>query len=743
RSFACGYELSGLYTVGGKNADFDSLSTALRSLYACGLDGNVVFNINSGTYIQDIDLSTAFMDASSSYTVTFTSSAKNADSVSIVSTGTILNMANVKNLTFSHLTFDARSGINAITFNNNCNSINIHNCKILMNPISTNSANIGIYKPNNTNTIDMISIKNNYIDGGYYGINFYGGYYSSNYFYGTNIVIDSNIISNAYFCGLQTYYTSFTSISYNQITSRSSDSYTNFHGMYLNYSNATIIGNKISNPTAISQPYGMRFSYINYMNTSESALIANNEIITNASYSAYGIYFDSYYYRANIFNNSILCKGGSSATSNRGIFITYFTTSSCLLSVKNNLLVNQTYGYPIYFNQTPPASVLTIDYNNYFAPTYIGYYNASITSLSAWKTATSQDAHSVNVNPSFKNININLDLNHSNGLRCLRNTLVQTDINNIARKNNTTIGAYEVIFDLEITKLNKPTHASSFCSQENTDVEVVISNLNQTGINFSIEPIYLHISITGAINYQKDTVISVGSISGLQKDTFLIIPNLALIDTGIYNIKTYINNIDNNINNDTLNSYIYVNPIYSHYDTLTICDSDLPYTYGDSIFPKGTSTGPYTVHYTLSTGCDSLINLALIVNPTYHHYKTVSICDNELPYTYGDSIFPVGTASGTYPVHYTLPTGCDSLITLTLNVNPTYHHYKTLTICDNELPYTYGDSIFPIGTASGTYPVHYTLPTGCDSLITLTLNVNPTYHHYDTITICDNDLPIT
>ena len=166
RSFACGYELSGLYTVGGKNADFDSLSTALRSLYACGLDGNVIFNINSGTYIQDIDLSTAFMDASSSYTVTFTSAAKNADSVSIVSTGTILNMANVKNLTFSHLTFDARSGINAITFNNNCNSINIHNCKILMSPISKNSANIGIYKPNNTNTIDMISIKNNYIDGG-------------------------------------------------------------------------------------------------------------------------------------------------------------------------------------------------------------------------------------------------------------------------------------------------------------------------------------------------------------------------------------------------------------------------------------------------------------------------------------------------------------------------------------------------------------------------------------------------
>ena len=175
-----------------------------------------------------------------------------------------------------------------------------------------------------------------------------------------------------------------------------------------------------------------------------------------------------------------------------------------------------------------------------------------------------------------------------------------------------------------------------------------------------------------------------------------------------------------------------VNPTYNHTDEVTICDNLLPYSYGDSTF---TAAGTYPVHFTLSTGCDSLVTLTLNVNPTYNHTDEVTICDNLLPYSYGDSTF---TAAGTYPVHFTLSTGCDSLVTLTLNVNPTYNHTDEVTICDNLLPYSYGDSTF---TAAGTYPVHFTLSTGCDSLVTLTLNVNPTYNHTDEVTICDNLLP--
>ncbi len=186
-----------------------------------------------------------------------------------------------------------------------------------------------------------------------------------------------------------------------------------------------------------------------------------------------------------------------------------------------------------------------------------------------------------------------------------------------------------------------------------------------------------------------------------------------------------------------------VNPSYSNTDVATICDSELPYTYGDSVFPIGTITGNYPVHFQSVSGCDSLITLSLTVNPSYSNTDVTTICDSELPYTYGDSIFPVGTVTGDYPVHFESVSGCDSLITLSLTVNPSYSNTDVATICDSELPYTYGDSIFPMGTVTGDYPVHFESVSGCDSLITLTLTVNPTYSNTDAVTISESDLPYT
>jgi hypothetical protein len=189
--------------------------------------------------------------------------------------------------------------------------------------------------------------------------------------------------------------------------------------------------------------------------------------------------------------------------------------------------------------------------------------------------------------------------------------------------------------------------------------------------------------------------------------------------------------------------YLNVYPTYLHTDTLSICSNELPYAYGDSIFTLASTNGMYPIHFTSTHGCDSLIMLTLYINNSYAHYDTVSICSSELPYIYGDSIFDVGTSSGDYSIAFTLPTGCDSIITLHINIHPVYIHTDTLSICENEFPLTYGDSIFNVGTSSGDYQISFTLPTGCDSIINLHLNVHSTYHHFDTLTILDIDLPYT
>ncbi len=735
-SFACGAELSGIYTIGGSSSDFEDIATAIRVLKSCGINENVVFQIKSGVYNENISLLESFMDASSPYTVTFTSAANHADSVVIKSNATAIELGDVKNLIFEYLTIDVTNGQNGIHFSDGSENIKIEHCKIKLNPTSTNNTHIGIYKPNNTGMLDNVIIKNNWIDGGYYGIQMYGGYVSGTYYLGTNIVVDSNIVSNSYYCGMYFNYSDIESISYNQISSRASNPYTYYYGIYVTYSVANIIGNKISNPTIInSYSYGIYlYYYFNYYFSTVPGLIANNEIITNTGNRSYGIY-TNYYIRANIINNSIYSKGGANCN---GIYVANLT-SGITINIKNNNLVNQA-GYPIYLN-SGSLSDLTMDYNNYYAPTYIGYYSGGITSLSTWKSTTGKDQHSVNVLPNFIDTNVNLELQHGIGLNCPRDIDVLTDIKGLSRKTITTMGAYEPKYDLELTSIAQPINNSNLCLLEPTDIKLVISNLDPVPVDFTNDSMRVHIRITGTMAYQKDTTIKIGNIIGYGRDTFTVVPNYTSLDTGRYYILAYIDNMDINPINDTVRSNFYVEISYQHKDTITLCDDEFPFKYGDSTFKVGTVSGNYPVHFTLPTGCDSLITLTLKVNPTYHHNRSLTICDNQLPLSYGDSIFPIGTTTGTYFIHFTLPTGCDSLIQLALTVHPTYKHFDTLTLCDSDFPFKYGDSTFKVGTVSGTYPVHFTLPTGCDSLIQLALTVHPTYKHFDTLMVCDSDFP--
>jgi hypothetical protein len=168
------------------------------------------------------------------------------------------------------------------------------------------------------------------------------------------------------------------------------------------------------------------------------------------------------------------------------------------------------------------------------------------------------------------------------------------------------------------------------------------------------------------------------------------------------------------------------------FDTLTICSSELPYTYKDSTYYIA---GDYAINYQTVYGYDSIIYLHLMVNPTYFTTDTLTICDNELPYTYEDSLL---STAGDYRFDYQTINGCDSSIQLTLFVNSTYNHYDTLSICDNELPYTYGDSTFYI---AGDYIINYQTFTTCDSVVHLHLMVNPTYIIRDTVIIAGNELP--
>ena len=173
-----------------------------------------------------------------------------------------------------------------------------------------------------------------------------------------------------------------------------------------------------------------------------------------------------------------------------------------------------------------------------------------------------------------------------------------------------------------------------------------------------------------------------------------------------------------------------VDPIYNTSESVTICQGD-PYNFPDGT--PGTTTQVYTSSLTTVAGCDSIITTSLLVNPTYNTAQSATICQGDT-YT-----FPDGTAGTTTQVYTSMlntAAGCDSIIVTSLSVVNAYNSTESAAICQ-------GDSYtFPDGTTATTAQVYTsTLVStgGCDSIIVTILSVDPIYNTSETVTICQGD----
>lgn len=125
-------------------------------------------------------------------------------------------------------------------------------------------------------------------------------------------------------------------------------------------------------------------------------------------------------------------------------------------------------------------------------------------------------------------------------------------------------------------------------------------------------------------------------------------------------------------------------------------------------------------------GCDTTYILNLTIKPgevTEYDRKT---CSNEL---YSDENFEFASLeemkTGTYTRTYPASNGCDSLVIMNLVVNPSYEYDRNLTISEDDLPFTYECHLFPVGTQSGKFEIECTTAESCDSIIHLNLTVLP------------------
>lgn len=131
------------------------------------------------------------------------------------------------------------------------------------------------------------------------------------------------------------------------------------------------------------------------------------------------------------------------------------------------------------------------------------------------------------------------------------------------------------------------------------------------------------------------------------------------------------------------------------------------------------AAGTTLINYTYTDVCGTQISTQnLTIHPAYQNAVTAEICQGDA-YSFGSQLL---TASGTYTEVFATVNVCDSIVTLDLAVHPSYSVISTATICTGESYVLGGQSL----TASGSYTELFTAQNGCDSIVTLNLNVSPT-----------------
>lgn len=141
------------------------------------------------------------------------------------------------------------------------------------------------------------------------------------------------------------------------------------------------------------------------------------------------------------------------------------------------------------------------------------------------------------------------------------------------------------------------------------------------------------------------------------------------------------------------------------------CDS---YSWNNQTY---TSTGSYQQTLTSVSGCDSLVTLTLTVNATSTSTTSLSICSSDLPYSWNGLTFSSG---GSQTAHLTNSSGCDSAATLNLTIRPISTSTTNLSIPAVQLPYRWNGLTF---TTAGSQTAHLTNSAGCDSAATLNLTI--------------------
>ncbi len=158
-----------------------------------------------------------------------------------------------------------------------------------------------------------------------------------------------------------------------------------------------------------------------------------------------------------------------------------------------------------------------------------------------------------------------------------------------------------------------------------------------------------------------------------------------------------------------------------------ICEGE-SYSIGNQTYNQ---SGNYTKTLTATSGCDSIVHLALTVLTIHETNLTEQICEGE-SYLIDNQDYD---QSGDYSVTLSSFAGCDSTVNLSLTVASVIETYITEQICEGESFVVNGE----VFTETGEYQRPLTASSGCDSIVNLSLSVLPNVSLFLEAEICDGE----
>ena len=710
--------LNGTYTIGGTSPDFASFSAAISYMRVSGICGPVVFNVRDGSYLEKISIG-KISGSSSINTITFQSQSLDSSKVilSYPSNSTfndyVLTIDTASYVTFNELTIK-RSGSSTygscVEINYSNKNISITNCRLIAINNSANS--YGIFS--NTGVDSNLTFNNNLVRHGYYGIVLQG---KSSTVYDYNTTITNNTLDSFTFYGIYPSWSNLVTVTGNTVTAYNSLSY---YGIYLYGCNATTVAsNKIYLP---SGGYGITVS--NCGGTSSSPIMVyNNFVAVAGSNASQGIYIGQQNGYVDLYYNNV-----NMTNSNTGSYTVYYNAKLCTVTSYDNIFVNSGGGYSLLMDNY--VSNVTSNYNDYYyAGTYGFHYNSTAySSFSSYKTASSKDANSKNVNPGFTS---STDLHISSSLLKAGTPVsgITDDIDGQTRSTSTpTIGADEISLsfsnDAGISLIKTPD--SNVC-KGTSGVVVTLENygsnsLSSATINWSMnDTVQTAYSYSGTLSSGSTTNVTIGNYnfsgSKVKIKVWTSSPNAA---------------VDSNTTNDTANTSTTVRPLPSATvgSATSICSgssttiggsSTSGHTYSWTSNPSGftsTSNNPsvsptvsttYRLIETSSYGCIKTDSVKISVNPlpSVTVGSAKSICkgsstgiggSSTTGYTYSWTSNPSGftstssnpSVSPTVTTVYKLTTkitatGCtkSDSVKITLNPQPTPSLVGATSVCAN------------------------------------------------------------